>query len=148
MTAIASSSLDNRAMTAIVVPGLGHAVAVVRTAESRAPSYRWLRGSTNVGQYANKPVEPDHERLKARLRPTRGLRRDRNARVMVAGHAFVENVRRSRNDFAIGAAHKHRLAGAFGEFAMAIGSGFREGRDGPARLGPGRPSRAGQPDRS
>jgi hypothetical protein len=33
-----------------------------------------------VGQYANNPVEADHGRLKARLRPMRGLRSHRSAR--------------------------------------------------------------------
>jgi len=33
---------------------------------------------------ANNPLETDHGRLKARLRPMRGLKRDRTARVIVA----------------------------------------------------------------
>jgi IS6 family transposase len=37
--------------------------------------------------YANNPLETDHERLKARLRPMRGLKRDRTPRVIVAAHA-------------------------------------------------------------
>jgi transposase, IS6 family len=47
-----------------------------------------------VEQYANNPVEADHGRLKARLRPMRGLRRRRSARILAAGHAFVQNLRR------------------------------------------------------
>jgi transposase-like protein len=47
----------------------------------------------NVEQYANNTIECDHGRLKARLRPMRGLKRDRTARVVIAGHAFVQNVR-------------------------------------------------------
>jgi len=38
-----------------------------------------------VGQYANNPVEADHGRLKARLRPMRGLKRHRSARTLAAG---------------------------------------------------------------
>ena len=41
-----------------------------------------------VERYANNPVEADHGRLKARLRPTRGLKRHRSARIISAGHAF------------------------------------------------------------
>ena len=41
--------------------------------------------------YANNPLETDHGRLKARLRPMRGLRRDHTARVIVVGHAFIQN---------------------------------------------------------
>jgi transposase-like protein len=43
-------------------------------------------------QYASNRVEADHGRLKARLRPMRGLKRDRNATVIIAGHALVQNL--------------------------------------------------------
>jgi transposase, IS6 family len=36
-------------------------------------------------QYANNPVEADHGRLKARLRPMRGLKRHHSARILAAG---------------------------------------------------------------
>jgi transposase-like protein len=35
-------------------------------------------------QYANNRIEADHSRLKSRLRPMRGLKQDRNARVIVS----------------------------------------------------------------
>jgi transposase-like protein len=38
-------------------------------------------------QYANNRVEADHGRLKARLRPMRGLKHDRSARVIIGGDA-------------------------------------------------------------
>jgi IS6 family transposase len=47
---------------------------------------------------ANNPRETDHGRLKARLRPMRGLKRDRTARVILAGHALVQNLRRGFYD--------------------------------------------------
>ena len=53
-----------------------------------------------VEQYANNPVEADHGRLKARLRPMRGLKRHRSARILAAGHAFVQNLRRGHYDIA------------------------------------------------
>jgi transposase-like protein len=40
-------------------------------------------------QYANNRIEADHGRVKTRLRPMRGLKQDRNAGVVIAGHAFV-----------------------------------------------------------
>jgi transposase-like protein len=43
--------------------------------------------------HANNLLETDHGRLKARLRPMRGLKTDRTASVIVAGHAFVQNLR-------------------------------------------------------
>jgi transposase-like protein len=44
-------------------------------------------------RYANNRVECDHGRLKARLRPMRGLKQDRSAEVIIAGHALVQNLR-------------------------------------------------------
>jgi IS6 family transposase len=44
-------------------------------------------------QYANNLIEADHGGLKARLRPMRGLKRLSSARVISAGHAFVQNLR-------------------------------------------------------
>jgi len=52
-------------------------------------------------QYANNRAECDHGRLKARLRPMRGLKQDRSAKVIIAGHAFVQNVRRGRDELAV-----------------------------------------------
>ena len=49
----------------------------------------------NVEQYENNRIECDHGRLKARLRPMRGLKRERSARVIIRGHALIQNVRRS-----------------------------------------------------
>ena len=45
-------------------------------------------------QYANNRIEADHGVLKSRLRPVRGLKQDRNARVMIVGCAFMRNIRR------------------------------------------------------
>ncbi len=39
-------------------------------------------------------IEADHGRLKARLRPMRGLKQLRSTRVISAGDAFIQNVRR------------------------------------------------------
>ena len=47
-------------------------------------------------QYANNAAEADHGRLRARLRPMRGLKRLRSAAVIAAGHTFVQNLRRDR----------------------------------------------------
>jgi transposase-like protein len=56
-------------------------------------------------QYANNAVEADHGRLKSRLRPMRGLKRLRSARVISAGHAFVQNVRRGHYELAADFTH-------------------------------------------
>jgi transposase, IS6 family len=41
-------------------------------------------------RYANNTIEADHGRLKARLRPMRGLKRARSLQTVAAGHAFVQ----------------------------------------------------------
>jgi transposase-like protein len=69
--------------------------------------------------HANNPLEADHGRLKARLRPMRGLKRDRTASVIVAGHAFVQNVRRGF-DLGTDVPPDSRLAAAFAELALVI----------------------------
>ena len=81
-----------RAMRAGVIP--------VEVTTDRAPAYpRVLDGLIpsplhTVERYANNPVEADHGRLKGRLRPMRGLKRHRSARILAAGHAFVQNLPR------------------------------------------------------
>ena len=71
-------------------------------------------------QCANNGIECDHGRLKARLRPMRGLKQDRSARVIVAGHAFVQNLRRGHYELAVEEPTNRRLAVAFQELALAI----------------------------
>ncbi|MGH3857276.1 MAG: IS6 family transposase, partial [Pseudonocardiaceae bacterium] len=71
-------------------------------------------------QYANNQVEADHGRLKARLRPMRALKRLRSARVISAGHAFVQNLRRGHYELGVDADPRHRLPAAFTELARVI----------------------------
>jgi transposase-like protein len=73
-----------------------------------------------AGQYANNPVEADHGRLKARLRPMRGLKSHRSARILAAGHAFVQNLRRGHYDIATEVPSHHRLRTAFDDLALTI----------------------------
>jgi IS6 family transposase len=71
-------------------------------------------------RYANNPVESDHGRLKARLRPMRGLKRLRSATVVSAGHAFVQNLRRGHYELATSATPALRVPAAFTGLAQAI----------------------------
>ncbi|MCA1701880.1 MAG: IS6 family transposase [Actinobacteria bacterium] len=73
-----------------------------------------------VEQYVNNPVEADHGRLKARLRPMRGLKRLRSVRVISAGHAFVQNLRRGHYELGLDIDRPRRLPAAFTELARAI----------------------------
>jgi transposase-like protein len=74
----------------------------------------------HVEQYANNPIEADHGQLKRRLRPMRGLQTDRTAQVVIAGHAFVQNLRRGHYELAVDAPPALRLTAAFTELAQAI----------------------------
>jgi transposase-like protein len=74
----------------------------------------------HVEQYANNPVEADHGQLKRRLRPMRGIKTDRTAQVVIAEHAFIQNLRRGHYELGVDAAPSLRVAVAFTELAHAI----------------------------
>jgi transposase-like protein len=98
----------------------------VEVVTDRAPMYpavldellpaAWHR----TDQYANNRVEADHGRLKSRLRPMRGLKQDHSARVVIAGHGFVQNLRRGHYELAVEELVNQRVAVAFDELALAI----------------------------
>ena len=73
-----------------------------------------------VEQYANNPIEADHGRLKARLRPMRGLKRHSSARTLAAGHAFVQNLRRGHYEIATEVPARHKLRMAFDDLTLGI----------------------------
>jgi transposase-like protein len=74
----------------------------------------------HVEQYANNPIEADHGRLKHRLRSMRGLRTDTTAQVVIAGHAFMQNLRRGHYELTADIPPARRVAAAFTELAHAI----------------------------
>jgi len=71
-------------------------------------------------KYANNPIESDHGRLKSRLRPMRGLKQLRCARVISAGHAFIQNLRRGHYELGVEKPTTPRVAAAFTELTVAI----------------------------
>ena len=71
-------------------------------------------------RYANNHIEADHGRLKARLGPMRGLKQDRSAKIVIAGHALVQNLRRGHYELAVEAPVNRRVAVAFDELALVI----------------------------
>jgi transposase-like protein len=83
--------------------------------EERLPA-AWHR----TDRCANNWVECDHGRLKARLRPMRGLKQDRRVRVVIAGQALVQNLRRGHYELAVKEPTNRRLAVAFEELIVAI----------------------------
>ena len=74
----------------------------------------------NTSRYANNRIEADHGRLKARIRPMPGLKRDRTASVILRGHAFMQNLRRGHYELGVDAPPRQRVASAFTELARAI----------------------------
>ena len=75
----------------------------------------------NTDAHANNRVEADHARLKARLRPMRGLKTDRTASVVMRGHAFMQNLRRGHDALGHEARTPQlRVAAALDELAPVI----------------------------
>ena len=105
---------------------LAAATSPTEVTTDRAPAYPRivedvLPGARHVTvRHVNNRVEADHGRLKARLRPTRGMKTDRSLRITAAGHAFVQNLRRGHYELAADATTVDRVAVAFTELALAI----------------------------
>ncbi len=94
-------------------------VRPIEVTTDRAPAYprvldEQLPAALHVVErYANNPIEADHSRLKARLRPMRGLQRLRSAQTVSAGHAFGQNIRRGHYEIATDEQPLDRLCVAF-----------------------------------
>ena len=71
-------------------------------------------------QYTNNRVEADHGRLKARLRPMRGLKQNRTASVAIRGHAFIQNLRRGHYELGVDSRPGLTIAAVFDELALVI----------------------------
>ena len=75
----------------------------------------------DTDQYSKNRVECDHGRLKARLRPMRGLRTERTAQIVIRGHASIQNLRRRHDELGVEARQDQlRLAAAFDELTKTI----------------------------
>jgi IS6 family transposase len=74
----------------------------------------------DVGQYANYRLEADHGRLKARLRPMRGLKTAATTWRICLGHSFIQNLRRGHHELGVEVRVQQRLAAAFTELAVVI----------------------------
>jgi len=86
-----------------------------RVVDEVAPAARHV-----TEQYQNNAIETDHGRLKARLRPMRGLKRLASARTIVAGHAFVQNLRRGHYAITRDLPVQERVRAAFEELALLL----------------------------
>ena len=50
----------------------------------------------------------------------RGVKRHRSARILAAGHAFAQNLRRSHYDIATDVPARHKLRTIFDQLALTI----------------------------
>jgi transposase-like protein len=108
-----------RALTRLKVTPIE--VALMPQGSTRGCSRNWSRPAWHhVERYANNRIEADHSRLKQRLRPMRGLRTDRTAQVIIAGVAFMQNLRRGHYELATETVSHVRVAATFAELAQAI----------------------------
>jgi transposase-like protein len=101
-------------------------VAPVEVVTDRAPTYPrvldevWPAVWHHVERYTNNRVEADHAQLKRRLRPMRGIKTMTGLRIIAAGHAFVQNLRRGHYEIVTDEPAGRRLAIAFRQLATAI----------------------------
>ena len=117
---------DKTAARRFCTRALSAATSPTEVTTDRAPAYPrivedMLPGALHVtAKYANNRIEADHGRLKARLRPMRGIKKDRSLRIIATGHAFLQNLRRGHYELATDATTLDRVAVAFTELALAI----------------------------
>ncbi len=123
---LVSRKRDKTAARRFFTGALAGATSPTEVTTDRAPAYPrivedMLPGALHVTvKYANNRVEADHGRLKARLRPMRGIKTDRSLRIVATGHAFIQNLRRGHYELATDATARDRVAVAFTELALAI----------------------------
>ena len=92
-----------------------HAAAYPRVLDELVPAACHV-----TEQYGNNPIESDHGWLKSRLRPMRGIKQLRSARIVTDGHAFIQNVRRGHYELGTEQTENLRVLAAFDELVRAI----------------------------
>jgi transposase-like protein len=122
---LVSEKRDLAATRQFFTRALGQAPRPTEVTTDRAPAYprvldELLPAACHLmKKYANNPIEADHGRLKSRLRPMRGLKQLRCARVISAGHAFVQNIRRGHYELGTEEVANLRVLTAFDELTLA-----------------------------
>ena len=92
-----------------------HAAAYPRVLDELVPAACHV-----TERYGNNPIEADHGRLKSRLRAMRGLNQLRCTRVIIAGHAFIQNIHRGHYELGAEETVNLRILAAFDELALVI----------------------------
>ena len=110
---LVSPKRDKTAARRFCTRALAAATSPTEVTTDRAPAYpRIVEDMLPVARHvtvrhANNRLEADHGRLKARLRPMRGIKTDRSLRIVAAGHAFIQNLRRGYYDLPTDATDTH-----------------------------------------
>jgi transposase-like protein len=123
---LASARRDQTAARRFFTLALAHGRRPVEVTTDRAPVYprildELLPEACHVDAVReNNRIEADHGRLKARLRPMRGLKRLRSVQTISAGHALVQNIRRGHYELGIDTNPQLKLAAAFTALAAAV----------------------------
>jgi len=123
---LVSQKRDRAATRRFFTRALGQAPRPAEVTTDRAQAYprvldELLPSACHVlEKYANNPIESDHGRLKSRLRPMRGLKQLRCARVITTGHAFIQNIRRGHYELGVEERVNLRVLAAFNELTLAI----------------------------
>jgi IS6 family transposase len=121
-----SQRRDGAAARPFFTAAMSFGPSPVEVTTDRAPAYPRLLDELAPGarhildQYANNAVEADQGRLKARLRPMRGLKGIQSARTIAAGHAFVQNLCRGHYELTTDVPLHDRLGAAFTELAECL----------------------------
>jgi len=121
-----SQRRDGAAARALFTRALTFGPTPVEVTADRAPVYpriidEFAPGARHVlERYADNVIEADHGRLKARLRPMRGLKGLASARSVARGHAFVQNLRRGHHELTTGIAAHDGVRIAFTELAYCL----------------------------
>jgi IS6 family transposase len=117
---------DGDAARVFFARALTHGSLPVEVTTDRAPVYPRVIDEVipaarhTSEQYANNRVEADHARLKARLRPMRGLKTISSLRTVAAGHAFVQNLRRGHYELTAHVPIQDRVRVAFDDLMLCL----------------------------
>ena len=123
---LVSEKRDLAATRRFFTRALGHGPCPIEVTTDRAAAYprvldELVPSACHVTeQYGNNPIEADHGWLKSRLRAMRGLKQLRCARVITAGHAFIQNIRRGHYKLGTEQTVNLRVPAAFDELGRGI----------------------------
>jgi transposase-like protein len=121
-----SERRDGTAARRFFARALTHGPSLAEVTTDRAPVYPRVIDELAppprhvLEQHANNRVEADHGRLKARLRPMRGLKTISSLGTVATGHAFVQNLRRGHYEIIVDVPVHDRVRVAFEDLARCL----------------------------